>query len=299
MFKLSRYCAPRRVLTALTAFALAAISIPGVLAQPQPSPLTNDQTQALVKRVLQTEIAAVQDMSHPMQYRLRKTSPRYSSTKMIVETKDGDVARLIAVNNQPLSSDSQKAEDDRLQALLNDPSRQHHREESEQSDAKRIRDIIADLPDAFLYTYAGIVDTPQGPSFRLTFQPNPSFDPPTLEGSVLKAMAGELWIDVAQQRVTHLDCKRQRDVYVGMGLGKLEQGGALLLEQADIGNRQWRAIRMVMAMNVRVLFETKNWDTTLELTQFAPVASGITYQQAIQILRSTEPASENLTNSAK
>ena len=31
-----------------------------------------------------------------MRYRLRKSSPRLTSTKEIVETKDGDVARLVA-----------------------------------------------------------------------------------------------------------------------------------------------------------------------------------------------------------
>ena len=33
--------------------------------------------------------------SHPMRYRLRKSSPRMTSTKDIVETRDGAVARLV------------------------------------------------------------------------------------------------------------------------------------------------------------------------------------------------------------
>jgi hypothetical protein len=245
----------------------------------------------MVQRVLRTEIAAVEDSSretaHPMQYRLHKSSPRYSTTKLIVETKDGDVARLVEINNAPIGPQDEQNEAARLDRLLSDPGLQQHRQQSEQSDSERIRKIIRALPDAFLYQYAGIVDTPQGPSYRLTFQPNPSFDPQYLEAQVLKEMAGELWIDVAQQRVTKLDCKRLRDVQVGLGLlGKLYQGGTLLLEQADVGNHEWRTTRMVMAMNARILFETKNWDTTLELTQFSPVTPGITYQQAVQLLKS-------------
>jgi hypothetical protein len=228
-----------------------------------------------------------------MQYRLRKTSPRLSTTKLIVETKDGNVARLIAVNDSPLSAAGQQTEAARLQDLFNDPSLQRHRQEREQGDTERARKVIRALPDAFLYQFDGIVDTPQGPSYRLSFQPNPSFDPQALEAQVLKGMAGELWIDIAQQRVTHLEGKRLHAVDYGWGLiGKLDQGGTLLLEQADVGNHQWRTVHMVLIMNARVLFKIIKLDTTLELSQFAPVTAGMTYQQAIELLRASNiPAS--------
>jgi hypothetical protein len=220
-----------------------------------------------------------------MQYRLHKMSPRLSTTKLIVETKDGDVARLIAINDGPLSADDRQKEEARLQQLLDDPSLQRHRQEREQGDIERARKVMRALPDAFLYSYSGIAQTPQGPSYRLSFQPNPKFDPQDLEAQVLKGMAGELWIDVAQQRVTRLEGKRLHDVDYGWGIfGKLDQGGTLLLEQADIGNRLWRTTHMVLIMNARVLFKTVKLDTTFELSQYSPVSSGLSYQQAIQIL---------------
>jgi hypothetical protein len=234
--------------------------------------------------VLKTEIDAAEDTSHPMQYRLHKSSPRLSTTKQIVETKDGDVARLVAINDGPLSQQDEDAEAARLQSLLNDPNLQRHRQEREQGDTERARKVIRALPDAFLYSYAGIAETPQGPSYRLSFQPNPKFDPQDLEAQVLKGMAGELWIDVAQQRVTRLEGKRIRDVDYGWGiLGKLDQGGTLLLEQADVGSHQWRTTHMVLVMNARLLVKTIKLDTTLELSQFTPVTP-MTYQQAIQML---------------
>jgi hypothetical protein len=264
----------------------ASASLPASPAAQAPAAptLSNEEAQALVKRVLQTEIHAAEDTSHPMQYRLRKTSPRLSTTKQIVETKDGDVARLIAINGGPLSQQDEEAEAARLQGLLNDPNLQHHRQEREQGDTERARKVMRALPEAFLYSFAGIAQTAQGPSYRLSFQPNPNFDPQDLEAQVLKGMAGELWIDVAQQRVTRLEGKRIRDVDYGFGiLGKLDQGGTLLLEQADVGNHQWRTTHMVLVMNARLLVKTIKLDTTLELSQFTPV-NPMTYQQAIQML---------------
>lgn len=265
-----------------------------------PPQLSNDETQAMVKRVLQVELKAAEDTSHPMQYKLRKMSPRLATTKMIVETKDGDVAHLVAINDGPLSAQDQQTEDARLQGLLNDPGLQRHRQQREQSDSQRARKIIRALPDAFLYTYGGVVDTPQGPSYRLNFQPNPNFDPQDLEAQMLKGMAGELWIDVAQQRVTRLQCKRIKDVEYGLGiLGKLDQGGTLLLDQADIGNHQWRTTKMVLVMDARFLIKTVKLDTTLDLSQYTPVAAGISYQQAIQMLQAQSKSSPGAQASVK
>ena len=279
------------LLLALTAFSAQARPNPSQSSIPPA--LSPEQTQTLVRRVLQTELDAAQDLSHPMQYSIRKTSPRLSTTKQIIETRDGDVARLIAINNAPLSPADSALEQSRLQTLLNDPGQQHHRQEREQGDAERARKIIRALPNAFLYEFAGIVQTQQGPSYRLSFKPNPNFDPQDLEAQALKAMAGELWIDVAQQRVTHLAGKRLHDVEYGWGLiGKLQQGGTLLLEQSDIGDHQWRTVHMVLIMNARIFFKTVKLDTTLDLSHFQPVSSSLDYRQAIQQLQS-EPVPPN------
>jgi hypothetical protein len=294
--------APTRIMVtvALAALAACALSFPLQLSAqpsgdpPAPSPLTQEQTDTLVRQVLHTEMNLADDTSHPMQYRLRKSSPRFSTTKLIVETKDGDVARLIAINGVPLDASQRQTEDQRLQELASDPKLQRHRQQREQNDTERARKIMRALPDAFHYQYAGIADTPQGPSYRFSFKPNQNFDPQDIEAQALKAMVGELWIDVAQQRVTRLDGKRLHDVDYAWGiLGKLEEGGTLLLEQADIGDHQWRTVHLVLAMNARVLLKTVKLDTTLELSQFAPVTNGIGYQQAIQLLQAEEQPPAN------
>jgi hypothetical protein len=58
------------------------------------------------------------------------------------------------------------------------------------------------------------------------------------------------------------------------------------MEQADVGNHQWRTTKMVLIMNARLLWKTWKLDTTLEMSEYAPVASGMTYQQAIRMLES-------------
>jgi hypothetical protein len=247
------------------------------------------QSQALVERALATEARAAQDLgrlTHPMRYRLRKSSPRLTTTKEIVETGDGDVARLLAINDQPLSLADEQREQARLDALLSDPGLQRHRKQSEDNDTARALKVLRVLPDAFLYQFAGTGATAAGTVEKFTFRPNPQFNPPDLETQVLTAMAGEIWIDAAQERVVRLAGSLQQDKDFGWGiLGQLDKGGWVEIDQADVGGHQWRIVHLKLVMRGRVLFKTKNSDSVQECTQFVPLPAGLSYRQAIQILR--------------
>jgi len=96
--------------------------------------LTDAEAQALLDGALANELQAAQDTSHPMRYELRKTSPRLATTKEIFETKDGEVARLMAVNGQPLSAADEQREQARLSELAGNPGKQRHRKQAEDAD---------------------------------------------------------------------------------------------------------------------------------------------------------------------
>jgi hypothetical protein len=248
----------------------------------------------LVKRALSAELAAAQDTQHPMRYRLRKSSPRLATTKEIVETKDGAVARLISINDQSLSEADNIKEQTRLNDLLFDPGKQRHRKQAEQDDLYRVLKVIRALPTAFLYQYAGPGvapagrwgESPSGKIEKFSFKPNPAFNPPDLETQALTQMAGELWVDPIQGRVTRLEGHLQQDVDFGWGiLGRLNKGGWIVLEQAEVTPRQWRVVHFQMVMTGRLVFRSKSFDTIEDQTNYAALPVGLTYAQAIQILR--------------
>jgi hypothetical protein len=247
------------------------------------------EMQALLERALANELNAAQDTSHPMRYQLHKTSPRLTTTKVIDETKDGEVARLIAINDQPLSALDEQKEEARLDELLSDPGKQRHRKQAEDEDAGRALKVLRVLPSAFTYQYAGSGLGPTGRVEKFTFAPNPKFSPPDLEMQALTVMAGEIWIDAAHQRAARLEGHLQQGVDFGWGiLGHLNKGGSIVIEQAEVGAGQWRAVRFQMAMSGRIVFKTRVFDTTEEQTHFAPLPVGLGYQKAIVMLRSGE-----------
>jgi hypothetical protein len=252
------------------------------------------QDAALVQRALANEVRAANDTQHPMRYRLRKSSPRLTTTKEICETADGAVARLIAVNDAPLNQADEQREQARLDQLLRDPSKQRHRQQSQDQDTARVVKVLRSLSNAFLYEYAGMGQGSGGQVAKFRFKPNPRFDPPDLETQVLKQMSGELWIDLKQERVAKLNGQLQQDVDFGWGiLGRLYKGGTIVLDQADVGDGQWRVVHFEMKMSARVVFRTKVFDTSEDESQFVAVPTGLRYQQAIAMLR------DNRTSSAR
>jgi hypothetical protein len=239
----------------------------------------------LVQRALANEVRAAGSTAHPMRYRLHKASPRFASTKEIFETKDGAVAHLIAVNNAPLSPQDQQKEQARLNALLTDPGSQRHRKQSQDVDTARAIKVLRALSTAFLYRYAGTDTGASGSLQKFSFTPNPKFDPPDFETQVLTQMTGEIWIDQQHERVTRLEGHLQQDVDFGWGiLGRLNKGGWIVVEQANVAEHQWRVVHFQMSMTGRVVFKTRVFETTEDESQFAPLPVGLTYQQAIRMM---------------
>jgi len=273
---------PRRRLGVLSPLALLCAA--AFAAAQTPSGVGSDPA-ALVRRASQNELHSPGG-PYPVRYVLRKQDDKGATTKEIVETKDGDVARLIAKNDKPLSADEEKAELDRLNNLLNHPEIQAHRHKREQEDSGRADEMTKMLPDAFLYTYAGMVAGPNGPAYRLSFKPNPRFKPPDVEGEVYHGMEGELWLDQEQERIVKLDAHLIEDVNFGWGIfGKLYKGGSLTIEQKDVGHHHWEATLLKLNLTgIALMIKPLSFQTTETSTDFQPVPLNMGYQGAIHLL---------------
>ena len=244
----------------------------------------------LVRRAIQNREEAAR-VHRPLRYLLRKTDDHRDTTKDIIETDQGNVARLIAVDNQPLIAEANQAELDRLNTLANHPEFQEHRHQREQKDADRVNRLMRLLPDAFLYRDQGTSSCPtgKGTCHHLTFSPNPAFEPPDVEANIFRGLAGEVWIDQAQERLVRLDAHVIANVDFGWGiLGKLDKGGTIQLEQSDIGNHDWELTTLKLNLKGKALMlKSLNIKLTEQATHFSQVPPGVDYRKAIQLLENS------------
>jgi len=255
----------------------------------------NDAT-ALVRRAVQHRLEAEKTHS-PVQYVIRKTDERLDSTKLMIETKDGNVARLIAVNGKPLTSDAEKTELARLDNLAQHPELQEHRRKEEQEDTNRGNHILSLLPDALLYQFEGMAPCPAGQCYRLSFKPNPNFTPPDIETNILTGVEGEVWIDQAQERLTRLDAHFIKNVDIGFGiLFKLNKGGTVSLQQTRVGNSDWELTGLTIHVTGKILM-VKSFKSqfTEEMNHYSPAPPGLTYTDAIKLLQKYDPSTAAYT----
>jgi hypothetical protein len=224
-------------------------------------------------------------------YRQHKVDAKGSVVKQIVETKDGDVARLLEKDGKPLSEADEQAEIDRLNNLLAHPEVQEHRHKKEQEDSARGDEMVKMLPDAFLFEADGTVPGPNGPCYRLKFKPNPAFTPPDREGEVYHGMVGELWVDEAQLRLVKIDAHLISDVNFGWGvLGRLFKGGSILVENADVGLHHWETIHMKLDLHAKILMmKSEDYSTTEDFSDFQVQPQELSYQEAIHLLKAVSP----------
>lgn len=242
--------------------------------------------QSLVRLAVQKELANTYGRRPFLRYRLQKTSGLHSTTKEIIETKDGGVACLVAVDGHPLTAGEVAREHARLQNLQSNPALQQHRRLRENEDAKHVNNLVRALPDAFLYTYIGQTAGLNGTAIRLHFEPNPKYSSPSYEVRALKGMRGDILIDAQQVRIVSFNSQLFRDVDFGWGLvGTMDKGGTILLEQSDVVPPTWAYTHLHLSFGGRALMVKRiDVDVDETVTDYRTLPADLTYHKAIDIL---------------
>ena len=206
---------------------------------------------------------------------------------------------LIAINDQPLSTEQQQAERDHLNWLMGNPDQLRKKHAREKEDADRTLRIVKALPDAFHYEYAGtetgsaVMGKPGDELVRLNFTPNPGYSPPSHVEQVLEGMQGYLVIDTTAHRIAKIDGTLFREVTFGWGvLGHLDKGGHFMVQQADVGDGSWDLTSMSLKMTGKILlFKSLSIIEDETLSDFRPVPLDLTFAKGVEMLNSQQKTS--------
>lgn len=222
-----------------------------------------------------------------------KETPHGSQTRLIVETADATAGMLVALDGKPLSPAQREAEEARLDGLAHNPTELRRKQKSERDDTERTIRIMKALPDAFLYRRDGSETGSEGVGksgdelVRLTFRPNPNYNPPSHAEQVLTGMRGYLLIDASRHRIAKIDGTLFKEVGFGWGiLGHLDKGGRFVVQQAIVGDADWEVTRMDLSFTGRELFFKRLLIRSQEsFSDFHPAPSNLTFAQAVELLK--------------
>ncbi len=257
----------------------------------------------LVRKAVHNEIQA--SGAHFM-FRDVKTTPKGTTTRIYVETREGTAALTVASDGKPLTSEQRAAEQARLERFLKNPDDLRKKHAQEREDAERTTRIMRALPDAFLYEYAGKetgsagIGRPGDPLVKLSFRPNPAYRPPSRVEEVLTGMQGHLLIDEARFRLASIDGTLFRDVGFGWGiLGRLNKGGHFVVHQLEVEDDFWEISKMTVSFTGKILLvKNLSIQSSEAFSGFKRVPSDLTFAQAIELLKKEEAASAGTVSKA-
>lgn len=249
--------------------------------------------QQLVREVVQNELNAGKT-DHSL-WRFRKITIKDGKKELhdVIETKQGEVNRLLAVNGKPLSPAQRQAVDASIQKLLTDPAAQKKQEKVQNDDSDQETKLLQMLPDALLFQDAG----KRGNVVKLKFKPNPNFHASSHEAEVFHHMAGVMLVDGRAKRLVEMSGTLTSEVKFGGGiLGHLDKGGTFVVKQADIARGHWDMTLLDTELTGKALFFKTISVREKEIeSNYRRVPADITLQQAAQMLEKDRTESAAIT----
>ena len=237
----------------------------------------------LLRRVVNSELKAQDsDHSHWM-YRLKAGVPGREEEKVVIQTRDGYLARLRLVNGQPITPEQEKQEDERIARIIKTPDEQKKQQRAQETDVQKTERLLKMLPDAVTARYG----ERQGDLVEILFEPNQNFHPSSHEASVFHSMAGRIWVNTKQNRLAEIEGHLVRHVkFAGGLLGHLDKGGEFHVKQTEVAPGYWEITLLHVNMHGKALFfKTVSVQENESRTNFRQVPDKLTLAQGAEQLQ--------------
>jgi len=247
----------------------------------------------LMRKVVQNEIKAATDAGTRISFRGIKTTPKGSTTKLYVETRQATAGEVVAYNGQPLSTEQRTAEEARIERFIDNPAELKKKCEQEHETAERTLRIMRALPEALIFEYAGeergsgTIGRAGSRLLKLTFRPNPGYAPPSHLEEVLTGLQGFVLVDALQTRLASIDATLFKDVGFGWGvLGRLNRGGRFIVQQQNLGDGLWQVSSITYIFTGKLmLLKSLNVSATEVFSDFQRIPPELSFVQALELVK--------------
>lgn len=255
---------------ALTAVSAKAPVVPG------------SDSQALVREVIANEVRAESNDHSFWSYREVTQRDGKKLLFEFVETHDGAIHRLLAVNGEPLNQRARQAETARIQRLITSPQAVRAAQRKDEEDAQKERDFLKLFPDVFRYRE----QQRQDENVALAFAPNPNYNPSGYMAEVLHCLEGSMVVNVRQKRLVSINGRLTREVkFWGGLLGHVDAGGRFSVTMLNVAPGYWELKSLHVNMHGKVLlFKTITAHENNEYSEYRPMPPGTTPVQAAELL---------------
>ncbi len=193
-----------------------------------------------------------------------------SKTSEILVVYGEQVERLIAKNDNPLSAEDARKEEERIQKITDkrknesDSDRQK-RLAKEQKDREDGRKFVLEIADAYNFRLVGneLVDGRE--TWILDADPRAGYQPKSREAKVLPKLHGRIWIDKAEMQWVKFDVTTTDTISFGLFLARIHKGTRIVVEATRVNEEVWLPKHVTVHIDVRLAL-LKNYNEDVEQT---------------------------------
>jgi hypothetical protein len=249
-------------------------------ARQSPEPSYTPTAGELVSAVIANELSDREQLRKWI-FMIEKQSGKQTLTEVQVETKDGPLFRLLAIDGAALSADQRRQDDARIDRLMKDPRPLLKLKQAEDEDEVKLQKLMSLMPQAFVYEYDGL----EGNLVRIKFRPKPDYVPPTYEARVIHSLAGTVLIDAEHKRLAKVMGQLMNRVDFGYGLLGRIDSGTVELGRVEVGPLEWKTAFINIHFSGRaVIFKTINKEQYERRSDFRAVSGELNLADAKDML---------------
>jgi hypothetical protein len=166
--------------------------------------------------------------------------------------------RLVARNDQPISTEEQQNEQFKLQHSIEErrketPSQREHRIAEWERRQQKQREPLKEIPDAFDFRIVGEESLNGGDAYVIDATPKPGYRPKSASTSYLPKMKARFWIDKKDYQWIKMDAETLDTVSFGAFLIRVAKGAHITMEQLRVNNEVWLPKRIALQGSARLL----------------------------------------------
>jgi hypothetical protein len=259
-----------------------------VVAGPE-APMPPGTPKSWAESAVRRQLEIIQNDDLPIRYVVRVANRKGDTTREVIESVQGNVARLIQRDGKPITAAEDAAERERLNGILTSPSDFLKHQQRNGPGRTYALQVIKLMPSATLYSYTPGQPQPAGatsPQVVIDFKPDPAFNPPTMVSEILTGLQGRVWIDAQTGTMTRIEANIIRPVNFGWGfVARVYPGGHIEFEQTLVDGKRWAYNHLDQNVTVReMMLRTVNEKTKMGAWNFKLLPAPMPFQDAVHAL---------------
>lgn len=180
-------------------------------------------------------------------------------TRLMVNSRDLLVGKLIRIDNAPIPPDREEREDRRLRDVLANSAEQAEQRKQQRRFEDRLRALVRAIPQAFEFTETQTEIGPEKHKWvHFAFRPAADFKPPGTDLEILRGLEGTMVVDATKSQILEFNAHLFRDVDFGWGmLVHLKKDGNLFFQRDPAEGNSSNIRELSLNVNGRILLFRK------------------------------------------